>query len=87
MDKWLIRLKDCKNDYMIAAYYTINPEQQLKIFYFMKENDIPLSIPKDLDNENYKYNNKEAGSIYDIEVCFGNKHTYCCIDVWLEDIY
>ena len=87
MDKWLIRLKDCKNDNMIAAYYTENPEQHLKTFYFMKEHDIPLNIPKDYDNKKYKYNDKDAGTIYDVEVGFGGKRTYCYIDVWLEDIY
>lgn len=87
-EKWLIRLIDAEeNDYMIAAYYTEFPEQQLKTFYFCKEHEININIPHDLDNKNYKYNDKEAGSIYDIEVHFGNKDTYCTIDVFLERIY
>ena len=86
-EKWLIRLYDSDNDYLITSYYTENPEQQLKTFYFCKENDIPLGIPNDFENENYKYNDKEAGSIYDITVHFGSNIAYCTIDIWLEDIY
>ena len=87
MEKWLIRLNDADKDTMIAAYYTENPEQQLKTFYFCKEHDISINIPHDYDNENYKYADKEAGSIYNIEVGFGNHETYSYIDVWLENIY
>ena len=87
MEKWLIRLKDCKNDDLIAAYYTENPKQQLETFYFCKQHDIDIQIPNDYENENYKYNDKEAGLIYEIEVGFGNEETYCTIDVYLEKIY
>ena len=86
-EKWLIRLKDCENNDLIAAYYTENPTENLKTFYFCKEHDLEINIPNDYDNENYKYANKEAGSIYDIEVGFGNHETYSYIDVWLENIY
>ena len=87
MEKWLIRLKDCKNDNLIAAYYTDNPKAQLETFYFMKEHDMDLGITENLDDENYKYKNKEAGHINDIVVCFGGYGSYSYIDVWLEDIY
>ena len=87
MDKWLIRLYDADEGPMICAYYTHNPEQQLKTFFFCKEHNIPIGIPDDEENENYKYNDKEAGTIYEIKVGFGNHDTYCTIDVWLEKIY
>lgn len=85
-DKWLIRLYDADNGPMIAAYYTENPEQNLKTFYFCKEHDISIHLPE-FENENKSYEGKEAGSIYEIKVHFGNDKTYCTIDVWLEDIY
>ena len=87
-EKWLIRLinSDENND-LIAAYYTENPKQQLETFYFCKGHDIPIQIPDDFENKNYKYNDKEAGLIYEIEVGFGNEETYCTIDVYLEKIY
>ena len=86
-EKWLIRLMDWKNDFLIASYFTENPEQNLKTFYFCKEHDLQLYIPKELDNERYKYNDAEAGSIEEITVAFGNRDTYSCIDVYLRDIY
>lgn len=85
-EKWLIRLNDYENDNMIAAYYTENPSETLKTFYFCKEHNLTINLPKDY-NENNKYIDKEAGSIYDIEVGFGNEETYSYIDIWLEDIY
>ena len=89
-EKWLIRLFNAENNDLIAAYYSENPEAQLKTFYFCQNHNIHIYIPDELDNENYKYHNKECGSmfgsIYDIEVYFGNKDTYCSIDIWLEDI-
>lgn len=52
-EKWLIRLGNCENDNIIAAYYTENPEQNLKTFYFCKEH-----FKKTLDKQNEKcYNN------------------------------
>lgn len=85
-DKWLIRLKDCDNDDMIAAYHTENPTESLKTFYFCKEHDIDIIIPHDF-NKRDNYAKKESGRIYDIKVGFGNEETYNYIDVWLEDIY
>jgi len=85
-EKWLIRLKDCNNFNMIAAYYTENPSENLKTFYFCKEHDISIKIPHDLDKRD-KYSETEGGSICEIEVGFGNKESYSYIDVWLENIY
>ena len=85
-EKWLIRLNDCENDNMIAAYYTENPSENLKTFYFCKEHNLGIKLPL-IDDKNNKYINKEAGSIYDIEVGFGNDETYSYIDIWLENIY
>lgn len=88
INKTLVRLYDAKNDNMISAFYTNNPSEFLKMYYFCKENDININIPHDLDNENYKYNHLTAGTIMEIEVSFGGAGgTIPCIDVWLEDIY
>lgn len=88
INKTLIRLYDAKNDNMISAFYTDNPSEFLKTYYFCKENDISINIPHDLDNENYKYNHLTAGTIMEIEVGFGGTGgTVPHVDVWLEDIY
>ena len=88
IDKTLVRLYDADNNNMIAAFYTNNPSEFLKTYYFCKENDISINIPHNLDNENYRYNEKEAGNIMEINVNFGGAGgTIPCIDVWLEDIY
>lgn len=87
INKTLIRLYDAKNDNMISAFYTDNPSEFLKTYYFCKENDISINIPHDLDNENYKYNHLTAGTIMEIEVGFGGHSNIPYIDVWLEDIY
>lgn len=88
INKTLVRLYDAENNNMIAAFYTDNPSEFLKTYYFCKENDISINIPHDFDNENYKYNDKEAGTIMELEVSFGGAGgTIPCIDVWLEDIY
>ena len=84
-EKWLIRLMDADNEHLIAAYFTENPSENLKTFYFCKEHGLGINIPND-EKENYEYANKEIGSIYEIEVGFGNKESYSHIDVWLEDI-
>lgn len=90
-EKWLIRLKDadCDKEYddLIAAYYTENPKQQLETFYFCKEHDINLNLPNNSEEKSDSYKDKEAGSIYDIEIGFGSRDTYCYIDIWLENIY
>ena len=85
-EKWLIRLKDFDNSNMIAAYYTENPSENLKTFYFCKEHGIGIKIPHKLDKID-KYSEKEGGDIYDIEVGFGDKETYSYIDIWLENVY
>lgn len=87
IEKWLIRLYDADNGHMIASYYTENPEQNLKTFYFCKEHDMDLHIPDNYKDDNYEYNNSTAGSIYEINVGFGNDETFSYIDIWLENIY
>ena len=87
-EKWIIRLMDADNGHLIAAYYTENPSENLKTFYFCKEHGLGINIPKeDDDDKRPEYNNKTSGLIYEIEVGFGNKESYSYIDVWLEDIY
>ena len=53
INKTLVRLYDAENNNMIAAFYTDNPSEFLKTYYFCKENDISINIPHDFDNENY----------------------------------
>ena len=86
-NKWLVRLFDCSNENMIAAYYTETPSESLKTFHFCKEHGIDIHIPENFKKEDCIYNDKEAGSIYEIHVGFGNEESYCYIDIWLEDVY
>ena len=85
-EKWLIRLMDANKENMITAYFTENPEQSLKTFYFCKEHGIPINIPNSED-ENYRYADKTAGSISEIEIGFGNRDSYCYIDIWMDRIW
>ena len=56
-------------------------------FYFCKEHNLGINIPKDTEKEEYEYANKTAGSIYEIEVGFGSHVNLSYIDVWLENVY
>ena len=86
-EKWLIRLMDCENEHLIAAYFTENPTENLKTFYFCKEHNLGINIPDDNGGKGeYEYANKTAGSIYEIEVGFGSHVNFSYIDVWLENI-
>ena len=74
-NKVLIRLKDISNENsMIEYFYTENPSEFLKMYIFCKEKDIFIS-----DN-----NKEKLGKIKDIEVFFGGKEEFPCIDVWVE---
>lgn len=75
MNETLIRLKDVDNkNSMLAAFYTNNPVEYLKMYHFCKKNDISLC----LHNENVE------GSIEEIEVAFGGDENLPCIDVWIN---
>ena len=80
----LVRLMDWDNNNFITGFYTKNGIDFLKQYYFMKDNDIIINIPADLDNENNPYNKKEAGAIEEILVNFGNKDSLPTIDVWVK---
>lgn len=75
-DKTLIRLKNIKEENMLAAFYTKNPSEFLKMYYFCKENDIPLSLNQ--------FQEDVEGTIEEIIVYFGDEETFPCIDVWIE---
>lgn len=85
-NEWLIKLSDGDTEEMIVAYYTTNPEQFLATFQYCKNHNIPINIPHKDSDEYYKYNNKDFGDIYEIEVHFGGYDFIPCIEVWLEDI-
>lgn len=75
---------DCENEHLIAAYFTENPAENLKTFYFCKEHNLGINIPDDVEKE---YANKEGGSIDEIKVGFGSHINFSYIDVWLENVY
>ena len=81
----LIRLKDVKNENMIASFYTKNGIDFLKQYKFIKDNDMTINIPYNWDNEkNSAYKYPEAGEIEEIEVSFGGLGNIPCIDIWVK---
>ena len=77
-NKTLVRLKDTENEYnMISCFYTEQPSEILKLYYFCKNNNIPI---------HYKPENKNEiiGTIEDIEVRFGDEDTFQCINIWIN---
>ena len=75
MNEVLIRLKDANNEHsMLSAFYTNNPSEYLKMYYFCQKNDIPISL----------HNTDIQGFIKEIEVFFGGDENLPCIDVWIN---
>ncbi len=71
----LIRLKDASNENnMLAAFYTNNPSEYLKMYYFCKKNDISLKVSE----------SDIQGTIKDIEISFGGGDNIPCIDIWIN---
>ena len=82
INKTLIRLKNYNNDNIISTFYTENPSEFLKLYFFCKANSIPLSA-------NHTFNNDEIseeinGEICEIKVFFGGGEYIPYIDIWID---
>ena len=82
INKTLIRLKNYNNDNIISTFYTENPSEFLKLYFFCKVNSIPLSA-------NHTFNNDEIseeinGKICEIKVFFGGGEYIPYIDIWID---
>ena len=83
-DKILVRLMDIdKEDTMITAFYTTNWSETLKMYSFLKENDLSYNITTEVENQNYK---DRIFFIKDITIAFGNGMSLNCIDIYVEVI-
>ena len=80
-DKILVKLIDCKNDFMISAFWTTNWSEVLKMYSFLKENDLPYDLK--INEEDNKYNDSFF-KIEDIEINFGGNTGVNCILIYVE---
>ena len=84
-NKFLVRLKtyNGKYDEMLAAYYTKNISETIKLFHFMKENDIGVTVPNRFGEKGAtEYDGEEYG-IEEILFSFGTDEIMPCLDVWI----
>ena len=85
-DKLLVRLMDYdKDDCMIEAYYTTNWSEPLKMYSFMKENNLPYMLTIGRGEKNKDYFDKEF-IIKDIELTFGGEDTLNVLNIYVEVI-
>ena len=78
-NRFLVRLyniEGCKNR-LLSAYFVTNGEEHLKFYKYCFENDIAMIPPDDVDETSCIY-------IKDIQVIFGGKESYPCIDIYAE---
>ena len=84
----LVRIIDCKNDFMIRAEYTSIPSEMLKMYHYMKDKEGLYIRLKD-NNEDEKYHveyDDVIAAVKDVEVTPGGDDWLNCIDVFVEVI-
>lgn len=82
INETLIRLKNYNDDAIISTFHTEKPSEFLKLYFFCKVNNIPLSA-------NHIFNNDEIseeinGEICEIKVFFGGGEYIPYIDIWID---
>lgn len=82
-DKILVKLMNEEDESMIRAFYTSNPTEILKMYYFAKENEIDISVPCNDDGDKDRYTD-EIFYIEDITIVFGNTNTFNVINIWVK---
>lgn len=84
---FLVRLKGCfKNsdkEIMLKAYWTENITETIKLFDYMKKNDIPITNTAE-DNSYYPEYDNEEFHIESIQFNFGGREVVPCLDIWVE---
>lgn len=82
-DKILVRLMDDDNENtMISSFYTTNWSEVLKMYSFMKENELEYDIFVD-DYGAGKYHDK-VFFIKDIDIHFAGKNSLNTINIYVE---
>lgn len=84
-NEFLIRLKAYVHtkEILLKAYTTKNVSEHIKIFNYMKENEIPMYIPEE-DHSYYPQYDGEEVFINSITFTFGGKQAIPCLDVWVN---
>lgn len=78
----LVHLYDEKNEKLIRAFWTQEPEMFLKMYTFMQEHAIDIDIDYD-ENDEDPYNDT-IGTIKDITFSSGGSYTYNIIKIYIE---
>ncbi len=81
-DKLLVRLMDIETERMISAFYTTNWSEVLKMYSFLKENNISYDITIS-EEDSIKYKDSVC-FIKDISLIFGGNTGMNVIDIWVE---
>lgn len=81
-DKILVRLMNMETETMISAFFTTNWSEVLKMYSFLKENDLPYDITIN-EEDSIKYKDSVC-FIKDISLTFGGKTGMNVIDIWAE---
>ena len=81
-DKILVRLMDIETERMISAFYTTNWSEVLKMYSFMKENNISYDITIS-EEDSIKYKDSVC-FIKDISLTFGGNTGINVINIWVE---
>lgn len=79
----LIRLKNYNNDNIISTFYTEKPSEFLKLYFFCKANNIPLSAKRTFSNDD-EISEEINGEICEIKVFFGGGEYIPYIDIWID---
>ena len=81
-DKILFKITD-KNDIMIASFWSTAWVEPLKMFSFLKENDLPYDITVTNDDLIDKYKDC-IFKIKDISIQFGSNTGINVVDIFVE---
>lgn len=83
-NEFLVRVKRYENDkeHILAAFYTDNLSEYIKIIDYMQLNDIALFLPGD-DSIAEAYKN-EIFVIEDFQILIASEISKTCLDIWVE---
>lgn len=75
--------KNKNEDIMLKAYWTENITETIKLFDYMKKNDIPITNTAEKNSYYPEYDDEEFYIDY-IQFNFGGKEAVPCLEVWVE---
>ena len=80
-DKILIKMVNIETNEMVSAYYTTNWSEPLKMYSFLKENELPYFLTANkAENEEKEY------TIEDIRIAFGSRTNLNVITIYVEEL-